>query len=472
MAIVWKFRYASTNVTLEATGDATTEQWIAALSRDGEDVEENISLFIDDTSDNALATEIQLFDDLILRVKRYRENPSYETPVWLHAKLANESGERRAPVKQLSYTLTSGAFTPDARQSKQSMQLSVVRGGYWEETTGTQYGGLAAVAGASVEWDYTGAVTVAAHDVVGDVPARMGVLLFVNATEPLDKIYAGIRSADVRRITDYTSIWECEDGTNTARGADDAISEVDLSSPGSGSGAFVVGTPSASDTWEEYFSINIDDVYGLNVPSYYNAAFGTFLWLLRCKVGAASNTFQVQLRWGYEGMADADYVRGPIVEVTNTAWDYAEMGVQKIPPRDVKALTRATLNESFEGLVSVQVWVKRTLGASTLKLDCLCPIAVDEGYVILKEAATAVSDAIIFCQEPAGRAYGYSFLSTASVVKICTLDSGAFALPPGDGRVDLVYTRDGSSVLTDTIEVSSTVLTLYYERWRTMRGSE
>jgi len=300
----------------------------------------------------------------------------------------------------------------------------------------------------------------------------MDVLLFVNATTPIDKIYAGIRSANVRRITNYESIWECEDGTNTARGADDAASEVNTASPGSAAGAFVTGTPSASDTWEEYLAINIDDVYSLNVPSYYNAAFGTFLWLLRCKVGAAANTYQVQLRWGYSEMDDSDYVRGPITEITNTSWNYSEMGVQNIPLRDIQTFNLDTLGASFEGLVSVQIWAKRTSGASTIKFDCLCPIAVDEGYAIIKDAATSNNDAVIFCQSPAGTTQAYSFLSTDSVVKFGALDSGAFALPPGDVRVDFAYTRDGSSVLTDTLEVSSTALTLYRERWRSLRGGE
>jgi len=471
MARIAKFRYGTTDVDITFDGSPwNMVSWVPKASVAGEDVEETPTVLIVTDDDDLLATEIQLLDDLILRVSRYRENPAYEEPVWLHAKRNEETGERRAIVKHLSYTPLNSEFDCKAMQHQAEYQVTIVRGGWWEDTVGQRYGGLAQIAGASLEWDYTGAVTVPAHDVVGDVPARIDGALFVNITTPTDKLYAGIRSANVRQVTNWEGIWECEDGTNTARGADDAGTEINTSSPGAAAGIFVVGTPSASNTWEEYLGIQLSNVYAASAN--YDAAFGTFLWLLRCKVGAAANTYQVQLRWGYHGMADADYVRGPIVEVTNIAWDYAEMGVQKIPLRDMQAMSLALLAVTFEGVLNVQIWAKRTLGASTLKLDCLCPIAVDEGYAIVKEGATATSDVLVFCEGPAGVTRGYSYTDAGDLAKFSALNSSGFAFPPGDGRVDLVYTRDGSSVLTDTLTVVSQAGATYFERWRSLRGSE
>ena len=468
MARIAKFRYGATDVDIDFDGHVwNTESWVPKASAAGEDVEETPTVLIATANDDAMAVQIQLLDDLILRVDRYRTNCAYETPVWLHAKRNLETNERRAIVKRLSYTPLNSEFDCEAMQYQSQYQLNIVRGGYWEDPTGRQYQTLAATAGASVEWDYTAAP--ASHDILGDVPARLASLLVENATVGIDKLYAGVRSADVRQVTNFEGIWECEDGTNTARGGDDN-SEPNTASPGAAAGIFVLGTPSAPDTWEEYLYIRISNVYGAAAD--YDAAFGTFLWLLRTKVTTAANVFQVQLRWGYHGMADADYVRGPIVEVTNTAWDYAEMGVQKIPPRDYHVFDSATISPTLDNLTQVQVWACRTAGASTIEFDCLCPIAVDEGYLIVKEGIEATARYLAYGEGPDGRKASYGFVVGGVLTKYGTFDSMGFALPPGDGRMDLVYTREGSSVLTDTITVSALSGETYYERWRSLRGVE
>lgn len=623
MTIVAKIRYSSTDLVFDGTGAWSILNWNAKTSRNGEDVVETMTLRVLSTTDDLLATQVQLFDDLILRVDRYRENPSYEIPVWLHVKRFSETGERRAIIKRLGYEPISSEFNAEAVAHAVRLQVEIVRGGYWEDPTGQQFPGLAAVAGASIEWDYTAAVTVPAHDVVGDVPARIGGFLFGTGAgiAGMDKLYAGIRSANVRQITNYENIWECEDGTNTARGADDAVSETATASPGDGSllvedcedawdeyvdvdvvstseltikqvgtasaklavgaavaagdilateaiasldisgasdikfwirssvataagdlvllldehancaspsetlavpaltvdtwlevtvaltataaaldaiisvgikcvvdigahnlyiddiravskGAFVVGTPSASDTWEEYFSIKLSDVYV--VSANYDAAFGTFLWLLRSKLTTAANAFAVQLRWGYGGMADADYIRGPIVEVTDTDWDYTEMGVQKLPLRDSQVIGTDILSLTYEQRLEVQVWARRTLGASTIKFDCLCPIAVDEGYMIAKDLHATDSRYTYFASSPTGAQMIYAYTSSTPniLIKVGTLNTGDCELPPGDGRMDIVFARSGSSVLTDTLAGYSDATRLYYERWRSLRGSE
>jgi len=475
MARIAKFRYGTTDVDIDFDGSVWhTESWVPKASVAGEDVEETPTVLIVTASDDTMAEQIQLLDDLMLRVERYRENPAYETPVWLHAKRNLETNERRAIVKRLSYTPLNSEFDCEAMQYQSEYQINIVRGGYWESPSYRQHPPLAAVAGASVEWDYTAAGGEPAHDIVGDVPARLAYLIASNATVGIDKLYAGIRSADVRQITNFEGIWECEDGTNTARGADDAASEVNLASPGAGAGVLVVGTPTGNDTWEEYLAIRLDDVYGASAD--YDAAFGTFLWLLRCKATAVANTFQVQLRWGYDGMADADYVRGPIVELTDIDWDYLEMGVQKVPPRNYQVITNSDMSLTHDASMEVQIWAQRTLGAGTIKLDCLCPIAVDEGYLVIKDAIVAASGFTVYGEGPTGQKATYSYTAGGVLIKYGRLNSQEFGYPPGDGRIDFVYTRTGGSVLTDTIRIFGSgdglIRANYYERWRTLRGVE
>lgn len=474
MTRIAKLRYGTTDLDLDF-GDGTWRitSWVPKASAAGEDVEETPSVLVETASDDAMATQIQLLDDLVLRVDRYRTNPAYETPVWLRAKRNDETGEYRAIVKRLSYTPLNPSLDCEAVQHQSSYQLNIVRGGYWEDPTGRVYPTPAAAAGASVEWDYTAADAgdgIAAHDIVGDVAARIAGFRVLNSTVGIDKLYAGVRSAGVRQIANWEGAWECELGSNTALSADDVASEVNTASPGVGGGAFVTGTPTGSNVWERYMSINLGQIYAN--PADFDAAFGTFLWLLRCKVGAASNTYQIQLRWGYLGMDDVDHVRGPIVEVSNTAWDYAEMGVQKITLRDYHVINSAALSQNFDERAQVQIWARRTSGASTIKFDCLCPIAVDEGYLIVRDAIEAGDIQLVYGESPDGRKGTFTMNVGAIITKYGTLDSMGFGFPPGDGRVDLVYTRAGSSVLTDTITVSILATSNYHERWRSLRGAE
>ena len=203
MAVIAKFRYGTTDVLTFGFGGGlwNTVSWVPRVSAAGEDVEETITVLLETATDDVMATQIQYIDDLILRVDRYRTNPAYETPVWLHAKRNDETGERRAVVKRMSYVLLNSEFDCEAMQHQTQYQFTITRGGYWERTTARTFpDDPIVVANILHSYDYT-----ATADIVGDVPARVELLVY--GLTDVDRAWFGIRSAAVRQIANFEGTW-------------------------------------------------------------------------------------------------------------------------------------------------------------------------------------------------------------------------------------------------------------------------
>lgn len=449
--------------------------WIPGVSVGGKTVQETFTAQIKQTTHDLLITELQKLDDVIAWVDTYRYDETYETPSWLHASMDAETGERRAWIRSITYEPLTDPLAVAGYAARNSGKFRVtIERGDWERDSHRDlpYGNPSAAA--SILYDYTAAgVAVGAHDVAGDIPARL-VFEFTCASSDvtIDKIWCGIRSDNKLGAsgdaTNFANIWECEDGSNVGAGptvADDAVTEVNTASPGGGSGAYVHGTPSADDTWEKYFHIRLGDV-----TANYTDNFGAFTWLLRGKIEAGS-TYEVQLRWGYTTMADADFVRGPIVEMTNTNWEYIDLGYHSLPMRDRQVLPPGA--GSDEQYACIQVWAQRTVSGDDEKIlfDCLCPIPVDEGFLFASGLGLTQNSDCWFGEGPQGRVAAIAY-SSASAHKSPEFDSHNFRLPPGDGRMVIVYARSDQSVFTDLIAISEADSGEYYERWLCLRGSE
>jgi len=238
----------------------------------------------------------------------------------------------------------------------------------------------------------------------------------------------------------------------------------------------VTVTPGTA-TWAERLSIRLNDV-STDEPD----NLGLFLWLLRAKVSAG--TWEVQLRYGYSLMDDDDFVRGPIVETSNTSWDYLEMGQAYVPIRDLQIIPASVLSvDVYEGTFMVQVWARRTAGAGTIDLDCLCPITLDIGWLVSKNIDAAYrgatdKDHFTYAVGPQDKKAAYTLFVNAGVVTVLagvpTLSTDGLYLPPGDGRLYVVYAHATSSVITDVIAIGSLSPATqgYFERWSSLRGAE
>jgi hypothetical protein len=406
---------------------------------------------------------------------QYINDPTEDTPVWLHAKLDNETGERRALVRNIQVQYGASWYGDEATVNDIPVTITVIREPYWESTTARDMPASAALSGAAVEYDYTAAgASVAAHDIVGDVGARIDHLSILGDTgdDAHENAWIGLRSDAKADTTYFDPIWECEDGTLAgAVATSDAVTEPNTASPGGGSGVYVVGTPTADNTWELYLSHRVSNT-GVAVGNV-DSLIGTFLWLLRSKV-VASNVFEVQVRFGVFGLAYADYIRGPIVEIDHTDWKYTEMGVSSLPIWDIQGYSSWNDNNLLWNH-EFQIWARRTSGSDNIHLDCVCPIPVDEGFLHYSNALDAgVTYYVSFFDSPK------RILSMLTVDKnniyshsIPSFNTQNFVLPPGNGRLYCVYSGSSEiSDITNSINFNPADKGKYYERWLSLRGSE
>jgi len=388
-------------------------------------------------------------------------------PVWLVCKMNGETGTRQAMVRSISedYRLPLYAVHDGPPQFTTMIRLELWRMPWWEDPTATDIAAVSPAAAALVEVDYT-----AGGDIVGDVPARLNYLTVLSsaAGDELGRIWAGMRSANKHgTLANFEPIWECEDGTNGT----DAADVVDATAS---AGDAVRVTPGTA-TWAERLELLMVDTVTLLQEE---EQYGDFLWLLRAKVSAG--TWEVQLRFGYGGMADADFVRGPIVEVTNTSWDIHECGMASIPGRNLRIFATGGWVSGLDQHYAVQVWARRTAGAGTVDFDCLLLMPVDEGFVFSNEFVCTWTDGStydtwLFGEAPTGETQALTFLYDSDpadallvIEYIPPLSTSGFRLPIGDGRLIIVYARTASTNITDVITVDMQ----YTERWSSLRGAE
>ncbi len=317
-------------------------------------------------------------------------------------------------------------------------------------------------------------LTLDAHDIVGDVGARIAELtLDPFAGDLFGRVWIGLRSANRHAsLVNFEATWECEDGTlNDGGGGEsgiqiDAASDVNGASPGSGSGSYVEVVETDlnwDDEWHLVLDIDLDQITANEADN-----FGTFLWLLRAQITAG--TWEVQLRYGCELMGDDDYKRGVITEVGDATWNIYETDIQGIPIHDRRAFA---LPAGADAGFSVQIWAQRTDGAGDLYLDALYPIPIDEGFCALAEFS---DDEYISVATGPMDNVAAAVWTPVQIYDVPSVAPSAFYLPLGDGRMVIAFARAASSDFTATLLYESFLVDrehgTHYERWAALRGAE
>ena len=472
MAVVFKFMWSSTTVNL-VSGINSVDYIPAAGDPRGGFVTDTFIIQVDGSSHDNLATFVQSIDLMRVYAMRYRNDRTWEDPVWLHAKMDSESTERRAFVRNIDMNWNTDPFTVTGHAGS---TLRVERGP-WERTVRRSALLMSERAGASLTFDYTD--TPSPYDPAGDIPGRLPQIWVRSDASgaPLARLWMGFRS-EIKHpsVSNFIDTWEFENGANNGSESgvtDDGGTDVNGASPGGGSGVFVKLVETDLDwdketnggIFQEVCEIELQDVSANEQDN-----FGDFLWLLRAMLPSNATTWEVQLRWGYSGMTDADRRRGPIVEISGTAWDYFEMGRESIPLRNIHALPLSEIGDGAEATYAIQVWARRTSGAADLYLDCLCPIPLDEGWAKVSGFVIA-SDADGYCyigEGLDGSTTAVVFGPGSTMTHDAVLSSNEFRVPVGDGRLITVYA--GSASHSMATGISSRLQ--YYERWLNLRGGE
>ena len=487
MAIVLQFKQGDSGTTLNLNAGETGFQlagdgWNPAVATpvhmgDPPPISEFIHLLLAHSSHDNIATSVQSLHEMQVLADRYINDPTQETPVWLHAKMADETGERRALVYSITIQYKTSWFGAPATALDIPLVVTVVRGPYWESTTVRNLPDAAPSAAACVVYDYTAAGdSVTAHNPVGDVGARLRFFtLQDNGADNVSTFWMGFRSAPkhgAQGISNFEEIWECEDGTNRV-GESGVTDEVDATA----SGGNMVEVTEIDLDWDDGTFRSVCNIDINDVTSNEEDQFGNFLWLLRAKVD--SGTWEVRLHYFSRltvGGVPIEPLIKDIVEITNTNWANYEMGISPISGRDIHAITEADATKDNEGFYKVYIYARRTSGSGDLNIDCLIPIPVDEGFAKLS-FVTQGTQMYVLAQSPEGN------FATAIKSSTAILDIGRgiesinnFVLPRGDGRLYCTYEQYGGvnpvSNITDVVTFNPGDIGRYYERWLSLRGSE
>lgn len=421
---------------------------------------ESMDVLVDRTSHDDLATSMQALDQMRRWAAMYRREPLLREPVWLHAKMGGETGERRAYVRAIHGEWRSdqmgGAGHPAAYDALGRLQLE--RHPFWEApsaVTGTALSSPASEIAISHNYGSP----------AGDVGARIRefVIDLDAAADSIDRLWLGLRSTKFGTPGNFVPIWEFEDGSITGPDCGAPVADATASPGGAGNTKRVVsfaGTPG----WASRCGIEVEDV-----SANYTDQIGRFLWLFRYKVDAGTEC-EVHLRWGSSFAAITEnYIDGPIKVADNTNWDFLEMGEQQIPPHDMKPDITTSKDRWVQGSV-VYIRARRTSGSGSLHLDCLCLIPLDEGYLIAKDIGCShVNYFVKYYKMPNDNSIALVLDALEQPRNWPAWSEDNFDLPPGSGNVIVVHTRSTQSVLADAITIPTIQ---WYPRWANLRGSE
>ena len=422
---------------------------------------EDLDIRVSRGSDDDLAASLRALDEMRRWAAVYEKDEALQNPVWWFCQMLGESGQRRVYVRKITGEWRSDPLEPAglAKAHQAALRLQITRHPYWEDHSRQSGYTVHQQAGASILYDYTQVDGPTGGDVAGNVPARSTFTIY--ASGMVDRVWAGIRSELHGDPASFENIWECENANATA-GTDCSAPTTDAdASPGSGDTKRVVDFATEAG-WAKRWTIRLDDAAD---AAGYN--LGRMLWLFRGKVDSGTEC-EVQLRFGYAGAEDTDFIEGPIVPVTHTSYDQHEMGQSQMPPLTMHGYGDSWVYWSYLD-AAVQIWARRTSGSGSLHLDCLCPVPIDEGWLIAHNI-----------QAISGR--GMAFYYTEYDHPVCTRQKYSppysghipefaahnFRYPPGDGRLVVVPARVNDSSITLNHSLTSS----WYPRWVNLRGSE
>lgn len=473
MATLLKFKQGDSGTELNLNSSTTgftleEDGWFPVVASpiymgDPPPVLETINLILNHTSQNNLAASMQSLHEMQVLADRYINDRTQETPVWMHAQMNGETGERRALVYEINIQygpqyLAAGSSIPQI-----PLVLTVARGPYWENPTVTNTGSSGNLTGACVTWDYT----TTPGDNVGDVPARIR-LFSIELTDTTTRYWMGFRSANKHGATglsNFETIWECEDGTNNPDSVETGITD---QADATASGGNIVRLVETDVDWDDGSWRRVMLHTLTQASTNEEDQFGNFLWLLRAKVPTSSSTWELYFRFHSNTSGVSVGISKDIIEINDTDWRFYEMGINPISLRNMQAIIEADQSKTQDGDFSVSVYGRRTSGTSNLYLDCIIPLPIDEGFAKLDFGKSYTRH--YFGQSPKGE-WGAMVYSAGATLDICATPESIenFSVPVGDGRLYTVFERASASDITDVVNLG---VSKYYERWLSLRGNE
>lgn len=404
----------------------------------GPRVIETFNLIAEGTDAQIIAAENQLADHLY-EAEEFHADPLRRLGILLRAQANNESSSRTSLIyKGELLTIMQANITPMLGKNGAFYQLALERHAAWETTTTGPTGANVSVLGG----------LVSLTDMGGTLLGRLGQLDLIarnGGGGPLHRFWVGIRPVHEGTST-FVAKWECESGTNGT----DASDTADASCSGGNKVRVSFATVASL---AKRLSMTVTTF--ISTPS---DLVGRYLVLLRGSVTAG--VVAIQMRTGFS--QSESFAPHKTIYLSNTSDQLLELGEVSLPPFGYRNQVQdADALDQFQ----FQIWAERISGAGSLDMDCLILIPAEHSIYVsggsLSYSVGDVNKLSVFTFEDDQK----MVLQYSNDIPRANMEfgHGNWAYPNGGGVMVIAAEREGSQVISDTVDYAIE----RFPRWRT-----
>ena len=429
--------------------------WTQMVAHDDDaSVSEVLTLHIESTDHDDLASKIDALDDKIREVAWYRDS-SERYGIWLRTQMPDETEARQALILNARGSNTASLYAPPVSPGnfmREGYELALERMPWWEATSSHAYttSSLSCLGG------------MESYGIVyGNKPSRIARTNFVGSAagagggeDPLYEFWMGFRTDRFGDRTNFVPVWD--------------IGQSNDSTPSNDTSSVSDTTAEGGYKWRCSFGADLDPAMLKRVStavmshtSNYADQRGEYVVLVRMKVGSGT-TCHIRLE---DGFTYTSALRAqPRVKVDSTSWYLYPLGTVNIPP------SRGIVEADFLRQYGFDIYAERTAGSSYLDMDCLILIPYNEGFIHVSGGGVKYilgdTRPITVKVHPNEDMDGWWYTLNMPYASVA-VESEGYALPVGAGSLVLAGQRETAHDLDDRV-----IVRLYtYRRYRTLRGA-
>lgn len=446
----------------------------------GEFVNQAITLRVQGTSTDHIATNLQKLADKAEECRLYYANGARDYAVWFRVQFYGETKGRQTLVKEIQHEPASSVYDVALRNAYHwnKYTLGISHHPWWE---GTANGSITASSVNAI-----GGTATVATVIKGDLPARMAQVKITSNTGtifPYGRAWLGVKSSLYSPAGSAITYWSFASPADTAyrfrAAGTEAIFGTADSTAQAGS-AMVIPYGLTSDAiYADFIGLGVGAV--TTTPS---RLYGKYLVLLRAKLPGTASEWMVRLQTGWMN----DYSQaGAVLKLprtkvyprvyvnslsTSNIWKMYELGEVQIPENttfksqlDHKKYTLFLNAQSISG--SVNLWVD---GFVLIPTDGgFCKVSTDNpaSGTAFNSSGTAW---VLNANSPDGRSEAISYTVVGGATAIYSSNDPVVqgGLYPGTVCIYAACESNEQSLKTQSMQVEIK----FYERWKEIRGND
>lgn len=424
-------------------------------------VHEVITLKIQGSSKDNLATLIQAVDAKIKQVQWWLDDPGIERyQVWLRVQQDNETNARQAQIVNILPPDKIRVFQPEEYNNNYigEYSIGIERTPYWEApytyptTTGMD------------NLNIIGGTATLSETINGDVPARLARLTVVtdSSSGRVSDFWAGWKTSRFGASANFIPVWELHNG------AEMDVDTTAVADATAYDGTKITTTFSADATLILREKILVSDVTTAHSGVLADQR-GSYLVLLRAKMSDTSIA-RVRLAAGqFSGSKFNSPVYRSRIVISGTGWNLYEMGNIKIPP------SRLPVGYTFPNF-ALGFYAERISGSGSLDMDCAILIPIDDGAVKMECTGGLQGGQIMEVYQAADDSLwslaGFAVGDGRAIFSVVPKPQGYWSLPANGEKPVIVIAATDNINGTGNLNGKTVDLTYaYIPRWRTLRGN-